>query len=70
MTGLARNGYADPAFFDDLADLLQQNGRAVQIHFQNGFNRSLTGGNARRVDEHGNVSIFLRLANQIHDGFS
>ena len=68
--GLTGNGHANAALFDYLSDLLQKYRRAIQIDFQNRFHRGLAGGNTRCIDQHGNLTVFLCLRNDIQNRFA
>ena len=68
VTGLAGDSYSRAAGANNFPHLFQQYGGSVEIHFKNGFNGCLAGGNPRCIDEHGNIAVPLCFCNQMQDG--
>lgn len=59
MPGLGGNDDAGAAGGDDVAELLQDHGGAVQVDGEDGFGWGLAGGDAGSVDQAGDVGVGL-----------
>ena len=70
MSRLTGDGHAATSLGDDLAHLFQQDGSAIQIDIQDGFDGGLTGRDSCRVHQIFDGSIFPRLVNDRKDGFA
>ena len=67
--GLAGDGHAYAARSDDLAHLLQQHCRVVEIDLQDRFDRGLAGRNGCGIHQHFDLTVLETLGNEILNGF-
>src|SRR4051812_26844880 len=70
MTRLRRDDNAGPAAGHHLAELLEYDGRAVEIHTKDRFRRRLTGGDTSCMDEPHDLANARCLADQRTHGLA